>query len=358
MILYVTYGSYQNIPLSLVWFKFSKQNDSVIVRDGSGCHKNLKIASRCYLKWKFDPDLPTSTNNMTMRFKSIIPVLLIILIIQGCATQQLINQGQTAYQQGNYDEALQSWEQVIQSAEDKGKQADAEVYFRAGQAAHKTGQNKKAVRYLEKADYLEYPSPKLYVTLAEASRSIDNLSKELDALEDYREKYPQGEKIDPMNVRLFETYVESENWQKAVDLWPEVKGRAASDLELLTGYLTVNEKLENDQAADQVARQILKMDPDNIPALEWMGKKYFWKAENLYVKEMTAYKNNRTTSQYKRLLNKLDEVYPTFEKARDYFLKLYRMDPQPEYAKFLGNIYKRLQEDQKASYYKRKAGSQ
>ena len=70
---------------------------------------------------------------------------------------------------------------------------------------------------------------------------------------------------------------------------------------------------------------------------------------------MTDYKNNRTTSQYKRLLNKLDEVYPTFEKARNYFLKLYKLKPRPEYAEFLGNIYKRLQEEQKAEYYYNKA---
>jgi hypothetical protein len=86
-----------------------------------------------------------------------------------------------------------------------------------------------------------------------------------------------------------------------------------------------------------------------------MGKKYFWNAEDVYVKEMTDYKNNRTTSQYKRLLNKLDEVYPTFEKARDYFLKLYKLDPRPEYAEFLDNIYNRLQEEQKAEYYYQKA---
>lgn len=296
-----------------------------------------------------------SLKNNIMRFKNIIPGLFLILIMHGCATQQLINEGQTAYREGNYSKALQSWEQVIHTAEEKGKQADAEVYFRAGMASRQTDQNKKAVKYLEKADYLEYPSPKLYTTLAAASKSIDNLSKEIKALEDYREKYPQGDQIDSMNIRLFETYVESENWKKAVDLWPEIQDQAESDVDLLTGYLTVNKKLENKAVADRLAGRILELDADNIPALEWYGKKYFWKAENTYVKEMTAYKNNRTTSQYDRLLNKLDEVYPTFEKARDYFLKLYKLDPKAEYAEFLGKIYTRLQEEQKATYYYKKA---
>jgi len=290
-----------------------------------------------------------------MKFRVLIPVLAIVLILQGCATQQLTNQGQSAYEEGNYKTALQNFEEVIEKSEEAGNSADAEVYFKAGRAAWELGRTKKAIRYLEKAEYLEYPSPRLYTTLARAARSIDNLSKELDALENYRKKFPKGKRIDSMSLRLFETYVKSENYKKATQLWPGIKDQAQSDVNLLTGYLKVNNKLENDKIASQTAQKILEQDPDNLEALEWMGKKYFWKAENVYVKEMTDYKNNRTTSQYNRLLNKLDEVYPTFEKARDYFLKLYKLDPRPEYAEFLGNIYKRLQEEQKAEYYYQKA---
>jgi len=291
---------------------------------------------------------------MLMKRPYILQILFVLLIIKGCATQQLTNQGQSAYQKGNYESALESFEQVIEKGESSNG-ADAEVYFKAGMAAWELGQAKKAIRYLERAEYLEYPSPTLYITLARAAQSIDNLSKELDALENYREKFPQGRLIDSMSLRLFETYVESENWKKATDLWPGIKQQARSEVDLLAGYLKANNKLENDKAADSTAQKILDQDPDNIAALEWMGKKYFWKAEDIYVKEMTDYKNNRTTSQYKRLLNKLDEVYPTFEKARDYFLQLYKLKPSPEYAEFLGNIYKRLQKEQKAEYYYNKA---
>ena len=59
--------------------------------------------------------------------------------------------------------------------------------------------------------------------------------------------------------------------------------------------------------------------------------------------------------EYKRLLKALDKVYPTFRKSRDYFLKLYRIDPKPKYAKYLGNIYTRLGNEQKAKYYYNKA---
>jgi hypothetical protein len=124
---------------------------------------------------------------------------------------------------------------------------------------------------------------------------------------------------------------------------------------LLAGYLIVNENLENYKTCDKLALQIFELDDENIIALEWYAEKFFQEAENLYVSEMKAYKNNRTTSQYKRLLEALEKVYPAFRKSRNYFLKLYRIDPKPKYAKYLGNIYTRLGEEQKANYYYKKA---
>jgi tetratricopeptide (TPR) repeat protein len=290
-----------------------------------------------------------------MKINRLLQGLVIILIIQSCAVNQLTSEGESAYQKGNYAAALKAWDQVIEEYESKGERAAGEIYYKAGMAARKLEKPKKARNYLQKAEYLEYPSPKLYTTLAEINKNLDNLSKEMEALEGYRNKYPQGDKIQAMTMRLFETYVESENWKEATEIWPEIKNKARSDVDLLTGYLTVNKNLENDSLCDKLAAQILKQDPKNKAALEWYAKKYFWEAEDLYVKEMKAYKNNRTTSQYDRLLKKLDEVYPTFQKSLDYFLKLYETDPKPEYAKYIGNIYKRLQKEDKAEYYHEKA---
>jgi len=290
-----------------------------------------------------------------MKFNRLLQGLFIILIIHSCATQKLTEEGETAYQAGDYGSALNAWDQVIEKDESNGERADADIYFKAGLAARELDQPKKARDYLETAEYLEFSSPRLYATLAEINKKFDNLSKEIEALEGYHKNYPQGDRINAITVRLFETYVESEQWKKAADIWPEIKNQAQSDSDLLTQYLTVNKKLENDALCNKLSDQILELDPDNTIALEWNARRYFWKAEDVYVKEMKDYKNNRTTSQYDRLLNKLDEVYPTFEKSLDYFLKLYEVDPKPKYAEYIGNIYKRLQEEDKADYYYEKA---
>ncbi len=290
-----------------------------------------------------------------MKINRIIPGLIIILIINSCATKQLTDEGNTAYKEGDFKSALNAWDQVIETHESRGKKAEAVVYYKAGLAAKKLEQINKAREYLETAEILEFSSPELYASLAEIYKTIDNLSKEINVLEDYHEKYPQGEKINAITVRLFETYVESENWKLAVEIWPEIKDQAQTNAELLAGYLVVNKNLENKKLCDELAEKILKLEPDNITALEWYAEKHYRKAENLYVKEMEAYKNNRTRSQYNKLLKEWDKIWPDFRKARDYFLKLYRLDPKPEYAKFLGNIYTRLDKEKKAAYYYKKA---
>lgn len=290
-----------------------------------------------------------------MKISRILQVLLITSIITSCATTKLTEEGEIAYQEKNYKAALESLEKVIESKESRGKKAKGTVYFKAGKSALELEQTDKARKYLELAEQTEYESPELYASLAKVYKIIDNLSKEINVLEDYHNKYPNGEKINEITIRLFETYVESKNWDLAVDLWPEIEKQAQNDDDLLAGYLIVNKNLGNNSTCDKLALQIFELDDENIIALEWYAKKFYMEADNLYVSEMKAYKNNRTTSQYKRLLNALEKVYPTFRKSRDYFLKLYRIDPKPEYAKYLGDIYTRLGDEQKANYYYNKA---
>lgn len=290
-----------------------------------------------------------------MKISRILQVLLITLIITSCATTKLTEEGEVVYQEKNYKAALESWEQVIESKENRGKKAKGTIYFKAGRSALELEQIDKARKYLESAKQTDYESPELYVSLAKIYKIIDNLSKEITALEDYHNKYPNGEKINEITIRLFETYVESENWDLAVDLWPKIEKQTQNDADLLAGYLIVNKNLENNITCDKLALQIFELDNENIIALEWYAERYFWEAEDLYVTEMKAYKNNRTTRQYRIVLNALDEAYPKFRKSRNYFLKLYRIDPKPEYAKYLGNIYTRLDDKKKADYYYNKA---
>ncbi|MBU8893189.1 MAG: hypothetical protein KOO66_10450 [Bacteroidales bacterium] len=290
-----------------------------------------------------------------MNTSKIIQGLIIILILQSCASTKLSEEGGTAYREGNYETALNTYNQIILARESKGKKAKAPVYIGAGNSALELEQINKARKYLESAKELGFSSPEMYASLAKVYKTIDNLSKEITALETYHEKYPQGEKISSITTRLFETYVESENWGLGIDLWPEIETQAQSNPDLLAGYLIINKNLENTTACDKLAQQIIKLEASNITALEYYAEKYFQYAENLYVSEMKAYKNKRTTKQYNKLLKALKEVWPAFRKSRDYFLKLYKIEPKKEYAKYLGKIYTRFDDKQKANYYNKRA---
>lgn len=289
-----------------------------------------------------------------MKLSRILPGIIVILSVYSCATKKLVQEGNAAYQAGNYASALASLEQVIEKRESMGGKAAAKIYYKAGMAALELEKQAKGREYLETASNLEYSSPELYASLAKIYRNIDNLSKEITALENYYKKFPEGERIDTITTRLFETYVESENWEPAYNLWPKIDSDAQSDTGLLTGYLIVNKNLENDDACDELANRILKMDPDNIPALEWNAFKYFWQAENRYLKEMKAYEENRTRSQYNKLLKAWDIMFANYRKARDLLKKLYYTKPDPEYARYLETIYIRMDEDDKAAFWRAK----
>ncbi len=290
-----------------------------------------------------------------MKISNVLKFLLVILIFHSCASTKLTDEGNTAYQSNNYEEALAKYDQVIETAENSGKKAKAPVYEKAGLAAFKLEQTEKARKYLESARGLQYSSAELYSTLASIYKTIDNLSKEITALETYHKKYPQGKEIKEVNARLLETYVESENWDYAVELWPGIENQAQTDANMLANYLIVNKNLDNTETCEDLAQKIYKLEPNNIAFLEYYAEKYFWLAENLYVKEMSAYKKNRTRSQYNKLLKALEQVWPNFQKSRDLYLKLYKIDPKPEYAKFLAQIYTRYDDEQKAAYYEKRA---
>lgn len=274
----------------------------------------------------------------------------------GKKLSQMNTTAETAYQAGNYTAALQSWEQVIQNHELAATTKDCPVYGKAAQAALKLGQTQKAISYLEKDQYSVAANAMTYQNLATAYREIDNLSKEMDALETYVKKYPAGEAYQQVQKRLFETYVESERWDRVLEYWADLPDVSKADQQLLEGFFTANKVLKNEDACGEIARTLLQNDAENMLALDYWGRKYYYKAEDRYRDEMTAYENKKTNKQYRILLSALDEVTTDFKTSLGYFKTLYKLDPSPVNAKYLGHIYGRLDDKKKEKYYKDLAG--
>ena len=291
-----------------------------------------------------------------MNIKNLFYGFIITILLVGCTagsyTSKTSQIAETAYLASDYKSALELWEEIILTCNNKGKKADGKIYCDAGKAALALEQNEKAISYFKEAQYTKYADAEMYAAMAKAYQNIDNLSKEIMALEDYVKKFPNGKEIKLMQKRLFETYVESENWDLGMELHNKFDDETRMDKNIIEGNLIINQGLKNDDVCDELSSLLLKNNPDNIVALEWEAKKYFYKAEKKYQKEMDIYEKHKTRKQYAKLLKALDVVNDNFTISLKYFKKLYKINPDSSYAKFLGNIYARFNDKEKAAYYR------
>lgn len=294
-----------------------------------------------------------------MKYIFSVLALVSIFLLSSCGTgKQLTQQKATAdnyYSDGNYAEALTAYKAIIATYETNNNSEACPVYTKAGESALKTNDAKLAVEYLKKATYSTFGNEYSYFYLANAYEQVDNLSLEIGALNDYLDKYPQGKEINAIKMRSFFTAVESDNYDKALSLWPELIANNENNIQLIEAYFLVNRKADNTATCNNIANNLLDIDENNIVALTWFGKKYYRKAEDLYRKEMKAYEKHKTNKQYKILLKALDAVTVDFKKSLTYFKKLYTLEPTAENANYLSHIYGRLSDKKKEAYYKKLA---
>ena len=285
---------------------------------------------------------------------------IIAITLFSCGTSSKISKtqqsAQQAFDQGDYTKALNLYENIINSYKQKGTENQCPVYTNAGIAAQKLGQTDKAIDYLKQASWSDFSNEKTYLTLAGIYRKKDNLSLELVNLESYIEKYPAGDSINEARKRLFELYVESDNLDKAINLWEKLTPEQQADKSLLEGYLKVNDKLDNDSACLEISNKLLKADKNNKAALWWLADYYFWKAEKRYKKELETYNQHKTRKQYAHLLKVLDEVTVQYKKSLNYADRLYKVEPTAKTAGLLSKCYNRLGDKKKSKFYKTKAG--
>ncbi|MBU1014651.1 MAG: hypothetical protein KKG99_16780 [Bacteroidetes bacterium] len=284
------------------------------------------------------------------------------ILITACSTNKEISQinqmrtkGISSFTEGDYSGAFAKFAELINVAESKGELARLEDYEGAGKSAYALGQNERALVYLEQAKDLGSKDENVYFSLADIYHIKDNLSKEIRYLEFYNTNYPKGSHIKLVDLRLFESYVKSENWEQGLAQWPLVQDNQPFLEIIAEGYFKINKALKNEAECEKTAKELLKINSNNIIALEWSAERLFWKAENFYQESITEYDKKKTNSQYAKLLKALNVVTADFKKSRDLFEKLYKLKPLPKYAHFLGNIYSRLNDKEKAKYYQSKA---
>ncbi len=300
-----------------------------------------------------------STFLLNMKICRYIFFITLSLLSISCGVNKQIKQlgedANAAFQSKDYANALRTYEQIISMQSDGGKKIEGDIYQKAGLAAWELKETSKTIDYLEKAKQTPVGNDKTLYTLALSYLEVDNLSKEINNLEEYIKRYPNGEDAGEVKGQLFLAYVKSLNWDQASAIWPQIDGKYQSQAKYLEGHMKVCESLKHFDQMNRAALQLLKMDRNNCSALETLAIHYYRMAEDRYQTEMKAYEKNRTNRQYKQLLNALEEINAHFRTSRDYFERLYKLNPDPRFANYLGNIYTRFENKKQAEYYYRKA---
>jgi len=286
---------------------------------------------------------------------TLIATLSISLFFAGCSSSSSINKqrdlAHKAAATGDYETAFALYDTFIREQQRKDKEIGGEIFGEAAKSALQINKYTEAETFFKQAVYKAYSDAELYAAMQGIYKKIDNLSKELEVLELFVGHFKSDTRFPLMNIRLFEAYVESENWEKAAVVWPSLAEDTKTELKYMEMFFTALQKLDKESKANLVATAILKLNVTNQSALEWNAEKYFWKAENRYQTVMDAYENNKTNKQYNIMLKALDGITADFKKSLKYYEMLYKLYPSKEYAKYMANIYTRFQDKNKAEYY-------
>ena len=290
-----------------------------------------------------------------MRIYQIILFSLLLFLISCGAPKTVVNYQQLAsdaMEVDQYSLAIEHLQKYISQQVANEQIIDPKVYAELGKAYFKSEQYEKAEESFDRARDKNYADGEMYVMMSQRYRSIDNLSKEITALEYYRDHLSPTKDSSQMRNRLFETYVISENWQKAENTWSLMDSTTKEKGSYLQYYFDLKRELEDKEACDALAEKLLNIYPKSGEALEWLAKKYYYLAENRYQSSMETYNEKKTNKQYKILLKELDMVTADFKKSLKYFEPLWEMEDGKKYAVYLANIYARFDDKKKSDYYK------
>ncbi|WP_319590370.1 hypothetical protein [uncultured Draconibacterium sp.] len=278
--------------------------------------------------------------------------LMIALFFASCGAPKVLttakNEAESFEAQGNFSQALSAWTSYFNTTEIEAV-AGAD-FAQAAKTAFKAGNAAQAVGWFDQARYKNYADAEMYKTLAAIYQQQDNLSKELSALEYVKDNY--GTESADVNARLLAIYTEIDANEKAVAVWKTMDSSSKNEEANLQKYFEVNKALEREAVCDSLANVLLDKNAENLEALEWNAKKYYWAGQNRYEREMAKYNANKTRKNYNTLLKELDLVTADFKKALPYLNKLWKLNPGKEYAGYLANIYARFGDEEKTEYYK------
>ncbi len=142
-----------------------------------------------------------------MKQISILAVLLLFATITFAQDQtnqanDLIKQGEQAYNAKNYQEAFESYNKAIELKESKDE-VDTTLYFNAGVAAFKAKEYEKSAEFFGRSAELGFKKENAYKFQAYAYKKLENDDKMQEALESGHEAFPNNRKFKSMLAAIY-----------------------------------------------------------------------------------------------------------------------------------------------------------
>lgn len=237
-------------------------------------------------------------------------------------TNDFTNQAIQAFQEENYNKALESFETILEINNtpvikaDNPTAVDTIVYFNAALAAYNAEKYDVAVKYYKEAAKYGYNGARTYSLMAAAYQMQKDTVDALNTLKEGFEKYPEDNSILESMIQIYMDMGKTEDAMKYLEM-------AISQDPTKPRYYfaqgALYEKLGNEQKAIDTYKKTMEIDPQFFNAYYNLGALYYNKGvQQIEVaKEVPANENAR----YETELKKADEWFalslPYMEKCNE-----------------------------------------
>lgn len=257
-------------------------------------------------------------------------------------TNDFTNQAVEAFEEQNYEKALESFESILEINEidvikqDNPDLVDTVIIFNAGLAAYNSEDYDKAIDYYGEAAEHGYGGARTYSLMANAYQLKGDTVGALEVLQEGFEEHPEDNNVLTSMIQIYLDLKKTEEAMSYLDL------AIKQDPENATYYFakgTLHETMEQEEEAIEAYENAIERKSDYFDANYNIGALYY----NKGVQQIQV-ANDIPTSQNERYEEELAKADKWFKQALPYMEKCYELKPDDNMTmESLKNLYYRLQ---------------
>lgn len=261
-------------------------------------------------------------------------------------TNDLTNQAVQAFQNENYEEALRSFEQILEIQDidvvkaDNPTTVDTVIIFNTGLAAYNAEQYDKAIKYYGEAAKYGYNGARTYSLVASSYQAINDTLGALQALKEGFEKYPEDNTVLESMIQI---YMDMDKTDEAMKYLQMAIEKDPSKPRYLFALGALYEKTGNEQKAIDTYLKTIEVGPEFFNAYYNLGALYYNKGVN-----QIEIANDVPANEPKKFEAETVKADQWFEKAVPYMERCNELQPNdPMTLESLKNLYYRTKQMEK-----------